>query len=333
MQLTPHGDWWETADDDDDDKIRSAFSMAHSLLTDVKAIMGLGPNRSILGTIIRPDPVLLERKGGSNGDMTFDILLPGAGQPLERELADEHAIQCNWQLYDDEPLPRERVIVKDESGEYRKRKALKSKQLAEEAQNGERTEIRNESKSRKNSGRKKQRHRQWGDQDREDGYVGSSHLVPPRKSGLSGDGAGVADTVYHSAVKLFFQAVIRSDTWAVVEMILVSEIAVPVAEETAQTKDDDTVGMDVNTDSHSAEVAVVPACAGSVFGVSGVNSAIDSAAVNRSKADPEHEGSCCLLTSPNGRCKSQLLFYIWQSVTCFWVKGGSSNAAYCFFTR
>lgn len=57
--------------------------MACSTLTDTKLIMSLGPDRSILGTIIGPNKVLLERKGGSNGDVTFTSVLPGAGEPLQ----------------------------------------------------------------------------------------------------------------------------------------------------------------------------------------------------------------------------------------------------------
>ncbi|XP_059661516.1 uncharacterized protein LOC132307704 isoform X1 [Cornus florida] len=63
-------------------QVRSAFAMAFSALTNAKTILSLGPNRSILGTIIRPDPVLLERKGGISGEVTFDKLLPGAGELL-----------------------------------------------------------------------------------------------------------------------------------------------------------------------------------------------------------------------------------------------------------
>lgn len=88
-------------------QIRSAFSMAFKNLTNPKIIMSLGPNRSILGTIIRPDPVLLERKGGLNGDVTFDKLLPGAGEPLQQQYGEQDML-CNWQLdYEEEPLPRE----------------------------------------------------------------------------------------------------------------------------------------------------------------------------------------------------------------------------------
>ncbi|KAK8469422.1 hypothetical protein PHAVU_005G070800 [Phaseolus vulgaris] len=87
-------------------QIRSAFSMAFKNLTNPKIIMSLGPNRSILGTIIRPDPVLLERKGGLNGDVTFDKLLPGAGEPLQQQYGEQDML-CNWQLdYEEEPLPR-----------------------------------------------------------------------------------------------------------------------------------------------------------------------------------------------------------------------------------
>ncbi|XP_058095825.1 poly(A) RNA polymerase protein 1 isoform X2 [Magnolia sinica] len=156
----------------EDPQIRSAFSMAYSLLTDAKTIMALGPNRSILGTIIRPDPVLLERKGGCNGDMTFDILLPGSGQPLQR--GDEDEIQCNWQLFDDEPLPREKVIIADDRALSRKRRALKPKHRGDALENGEATKIRNEEDvGRRDSGMKKQRRK--GFIDAEDRYTGSSH--------------------------------------------------------------------------------------------------------------------------------------------------------------
>ncbi|KAK1416762.1 hypothetical protein QVD17_25878 [Tagetes erecta] len=79
--------------------IKSAFRMACSTLTDTKLIMSLGPERSILGTIIGPDKVLLERKGGLSGDVTFTSLLPGAGE----------------QLQNDSCVPK--VIVKDIVGE------------------------------------------------------------------------------------------------------------------------------------------------------------------------------------------------------------------------
>ncbi|TYK20252.1 non-canonical poly(A) RNA polymerase PAPD5 [Cucumis melo var. makuwa] len=89
-------------------QIRSAFAMAYSILTNVKTILGLGPNRSILGTIIRPDPVLLKRKGGRHGEVTFNSLLPGAGEPLQQpdQCGDDQEMLCNWQFGDDEPLPR-----------------------------------------------------------------------------------------------------------------------------------------------------------------------------------------------------------------------------------
>ncbi|KAJ8616388.1 hypothetical protein MRB53_035760 [Persea americana] len=112
-------------------QIRSAFAMAYSMLTDAKAIIGLGPNQSILGIIIRPDRVLLERKGGCNGEVTFDSLLPGAGKPVQRQFVDDHDIQCNWHLFDDEPLPRGIVGVEDNSIQRpRKRGALKVKRKA-----------------------------------------------------------------------------------------------------------------------------------------------------------------------------------------------------------
>ncbi|XP_010520911.1 PREDICTED: non-canonical poly(A) RNA polymerase PAPD5 [Tarenaya hassleriana] len=88
-------------------QIRSAFAMAFSTLSNAKTIQALGQNRSILGTIIRPDPVLLQRKGGQNGDVTFSTLLPGAGEPLHTN-GQSGGLFCNWQLdgEDDEPFPR-----------------------------------------------------------------------------------------------------------------------------------------------------------------------------------------------------------------------------------
>ncbi|MCH82767.1 PAP-associated domain-containing protein 5-like [Trifolium medium] len=62
---------------------------------------------SILGTIIRPDPVLMEHKGGSNGEMmTFNSLPPGVGEPIQQQYG-EYDMLCNWQLdFEEEPLPR-----------------------------------------------------------------------------------------------------------------------------------------------------------------------------------------------------------------------------------
>lgn len=84
-------------------QIRSAFAMAFSTLTDPKIILSLGPKRSILGTIIRPDPNLIERKGGLNGEVTFNSLLPGAGEPIQQKFGEQDML-CNWQLDDEEEL-------------------------------------------------------------------------------------------------------------------------------------------------------------------------------------------------------------------------------------
>lgn len=115
-------------------QIKSAFGMACSTLTNTKLIMNLGPNRSILGTIIRPDKVLLERKGGLNGDVTFTNLLPGAGEPLQKDFGEHEGLFCNWNLDDEEePLPRGKEIVGGddggamESGKKKKKGGLKVK--------------------------------------------------------------------------------------------------------------------------------------------------------------------------------------------------------------
>lgn len=118
-------------------QIRSAFAMAYTTLTNVKTVLSLGPERSILGTIIRPDPVLLERKVGYNGEVvTFNSLLPGAGEPLLGE-GDEQGMACNWQLDDaeEEQFPRGNGFVAGEgttsAPSGKKRKGLKEKGLKE----------------------------------------------------------------------------------------------------------------------------------------------------------------------------------------------------------
>ncbi|XP_038981453.1 terminal nucleotidyltransferase 4B-like isoform X2 [Phoenix dactylifera] len=115
-------------------KVRSAFAMAYSLLTDTKAIIGLGLNRSILGTIIRPDPVLLERKGGDNGELAFNNLLPGAGEPVTQQFENGSDVIYNWQLVDDEPLPRGRVLADDDCILSSRRRASKAKQRSSKSQ-------------------------------------------------------------------------------------------------------------------------------------------------------------------------------------------------------
>lgn len=144
-------------------QIRSAFAMAYSILTDAKTIIGLGPNRSILGIIIRPDPVLLERKGGCNGEVTFDSLLPGAGQPVQRQFVEDHDIQCNWNLFDDEPLPRGNVDGDVQSVQRsRKRKASKTKYANRTTENGDLVTDSHENK-RKGKGVEHRRKGQDGD--------------------------------------------------------------------------------------------------------------------------------------------------------------------------
>ncbi|KAK3037945.1 hypothetical protein RJ639_031836, partial [Escallonia herrerae] len=143
-------------------QIRSAFAMAFTTLTNAKTILGLGPNRSILGTIIRPDEVLVERKGGSNGEVTFNNLLPGAGEPLHQEYGEQQGLFCNWQLDNEEeaPLPRGKGIAEDASGQSsgKKRKVYKEKKHVKKAK--ENGGVRHEENgSRKEKSTKKQRWR------------------------------------------------------------------------------------------------------------------------------------------------------------------------------
>lgn len=110
-------------------QVKSAFSMAYAALTDASSIISLGWDRSILGTIIRPDPILLNRKGGKNGELTFSNLLRGAGEPTAQQFTYTNNVIYNWQLTDDEPLPRETLHAEDGSVlPSRKRRPSKSSQ-------------------------------------------------------------------------------------------------------------------------------------------------------------------------------------------------------------
>ncbi|KAG8386317.1 hypothetical protein BUALT_Bualt03G0136400 [Buddleja alternifolia] len=133
---------------------RSAFAMAYTTLTNTKVLTRLGPNRSILGAIIRPDAVLLERKGGSNGKMTLDNLLPGVGEPLQQLFNDQQEIYCNWPLNneeEEEPLPRGNGILPGDSEVKslgKKRKASKENKSAKKVKENGSVKERSEKKRR-----------------------------------------------------------------------------------------------------------------------------------------------------------------------------------------
>ncbi|XP_073286113.1 uncharacterized protein [Primulina huaijiensis] len=147
-------------------QVRSAFSMAYSTLTNEKAILRLGPKKSILGALIRPDTVLLERKGGLTDNATFNTLFPGAGEPLEQLFDIQQEIYCNWRLNDEdeEPLPRGNGIPgqQDIKSSREKRKSSKNNNSTKEVngsgiqgvdryeENGSMTGSRKKKKSEKN---------------------------------------------------------------------------------------------------------------------------------------------------------------------------------------
>lgn len=119
--------------------------MAFTTLTNAKTIQHLGPNRSILSAIIRPDAVLLERKGGSNGKLTFDNIFPGNGEPLERLNGDDHQeIYCNWALNDEEEeslprggrTPRERKRTASRDGRSSKKAKVHATPTVDSHKNG-----------------------------------------------------------------------------------------------------------------------------------------------------------------------------------------------------
>lgn len=155
-------------------QIRSAFAMAFTTLTNPKTILSLGPNRSILGTIIRPDPVLLERKGGKNGEVTFSSLLPGAGEPLQSNYGQQE-IMCNWQLDDEEEaLPRGGGHAGDgsahSSGKKRKASSKEKSRKKKSKENGDIGKVRHDDSSSKKekSTKKKQR---WRKNDSSKGFA------------------------------------------------------------------------------------------------------------------------------------------------------------------
>ncbi|CAN4087390.1 unnamed protein product [Withania somnifera] len=148
-------------------QVRSAFAMAFTTLTNAKAIFALGPNKSILGTIIRPDEKLVERKGGSNGEVTFNNLLPGAGEGMHQYGDGEQEIYCNWQLNDndEEALPPGNGIAEDSGAQSsgKKRKTSKEKQPVKKVkENRHSSNVRDEensSRKEKNSKKHWKRHR------------------------------------------------------------------------------------------------------------------------------------------------------------------------------
>lgn len=107
--------------------------------------MRLGPNRSILSAIIRPDAVLLERKGGSNGKLTFNNLFPDAGEPMQQLLGEQQEIYCNWALNDEdeEPLPRGNGIPGDNDvkSSGKKRKAFKERKSSKKVRGNGKLEL------------------------------------------------------------------------------------------------------------------------------------------------------------------------------------------------
>jgi non-canonical poly(A) RNA polymerase PAPD5/7 len=93
-------------------QVKSAFSKAYSVLTDANLISSLGPNRSILGIIVRPDSVLLDRKGWNTEDMISDMLTE-PWEPVTRQFDSDNGTVYNWHVIDDEPLPRNSQSTSD----------------------------------------------------------------------------------------------------------------------------------------------------------------------------------------------------------------------------
>jgi non-canonical poly(A) RNA polymerase PAPD5/7 len=95
-------------------QVKSAFSKAYSVLTDANLISSLGPNKSILGTIVRPDSVLLDLKGWNTEDMIRDMLTE-PWEPVTQQFDSENDGIYNWHVIDDEPLPRNSQSTSDDT--------------------------------------------------------------------------------------------------------------------------------------------------------------------------------------------------------------------------
>uniref|UniRef100_A0A453FE37 Uncharacterized protein n=1 Tax=Aegilops tauschii subsp. strangulata TaxID=200361 RepID=A0A453FE37_AEGTS len=86
-------------------------------------------SRSILGTIVRPDSVLLDRKGWNTDGVLADMLAE-PWEPLPQRFDSENDALYNWHaLDDDEPLPRNTQPASEDtsSSPLGKRKSSKSK--------------------------------------------------------------------------------------------------------------------------------------------------------------------------------------------------------------
>jgi non-canonical poly(A) RNA polymerase PAPD5/7 len=116
-------------------QVKSAFSKAYSVLTDAKLITSLGPNRSILGAIVRPDSVLLDRKGW-NTDGALADMLAEPWEPVTQRFDSENDAMYNWHaLDDDEPLPRNTQPASEDtsSSPLKKRKSKSNKKSRKKA--------------------------------------------------------------------------------------------------------------------------------------------------------------------------------------------------------
>ncbi|XP_078431513.1 nucleotidyltransferase family protein [Wolffia australiana] len=84
-------------------KVKSAFATAYATLTNAR-IMSEATEKGILGLIIRRDPAWVNRMEGSKG----------GGLPLEQpdslRFQGVGDIFCNWQLTEEEPLPRKKKL-------------------------------------------------------------------------------------------------------------------------------------------------------------------------------------------------------------------------------
>ncbi|XP_062217164.1 uncharacterized protein LOC133917167 isoform X2 [Phragmites australis] len=115
-------------------KVKSAFSNAFSVLTDANLITSLGPNRSILGTIVRPDSVLLDRKGWNNEGTIADMLTE-PWEPVTRQFDSENDAMYNWQVIDEEPFPRNSQSTSEDtsSSPLQKRKSKSNQKSRKKA--------------------------------------------------------------------------------------------------------------------------------------------------------------------------------------------------------
>ncbi|VFQ80047.1 unnamed protein product [Cuscuta campestris] len=187
-------------------QVKSAFAMAFSTLTNERAVLKSGPSRSILGMIIRPDEVLLERKGGSGGGSGG--LFPGVGPPLSQEKYSDQreGMHYNWHIHfgdeeEEESLPRGNgngMAKEDRPSSGKKRKNSKEKHPSKKKEKDD-GETGSGGRSKNDKSPKKRHRKGGGDEDGKDNNTPKKRYNRKHGGGTgAGRGGGRGSVPWHS---------------------------------------------------------------------------------------------------------------------------------------